>query len=108
MRGERVGDNLSLFLISEDNTEHLAPEAICEPLVLEHSDLERLTAEDCVKVGVNRPAHPLQYNQVSAMTTHHFTQVKVDVPANTHCSGLCSQKLYLIGICTTFYFILSR
>jgi len=84
MRGVRIRDNLSFFLISEYNTEHLAPEAICKPLVLEHSDLERLAAEDCMKVRVNRSAHPLQHNQVCAMTTHHFTQVEVDVPVNTH------------------------
>ena len=47
--------------IFEDNTEHIASQVLGQPSVLQDCNLETLTLEASVEVGVDGSAHSLQH-----------------------------------------------
>ena len=62
--------------ILEYNAEHVAPQVLCEPPVLQDGDLEALALEFRVEICVDGPAHSLQDQQVHSLLRHLLRQLK--------------------------------
>lgn len=69
--------------VLEDDAEDFAPEAVGEPRVLDDGQLEALTPEHGVVVGVDGPAHALDDHQVRLPLPHQHGQALVQAAANS-------------------------
>lgn len=67
--------------VLEDDAEDFAPEAVGEPRVLDDGQLEALTPEHGVVVGVDGPAHALDDHQVRLPLPHQHGQALVQAAA---------------------------
>ena len=66
--------SLSWDLILEDDTEELTAQPLSQPGVLDDGQLEALTAQRCVVVGVDGTAHALDDHQVGTTLPHQHGQ----------------------------------
>lgn len=76
--------------VLEDDAEDFAPEAVGEPRVLDDGQLEALTPEHGVVVGVDGPAHALDDHQVRLPFPHQHGQALVQAAATQRGQSGCS------------------
>lgn len=69
--------SLTRHFILKDDAEDLPPQAVSEPRVLDHSQLEALALESRVVVGVDGAAHALDDDQVCLPLPHQHSQAFV-------------------------------
>lgn len=70
----RAGVSLGGNLVFKDDTEELAAQTLSQPGVLHHSQLETLTPQQSVVVGVDSTAHSLDDHQVGTTLPHQHSQ----------------------------------